>query len=317
MSNKVNLSSPLPVRFFAWISERFPVANWFLFFILFVSAFLFGRFLSGDDALTVSAWDLLGFVACWCFFLMLRIFDEHKDYEIDCALHPERVLQKGLIRLSHLKVAGVIAIALQLAVSIWFDRGLGLVTMFWLVVMAWSLLMAKEFFIGEWLKPRLVLYAVSHMLVTPMMLAWLAQMGMGQQLLPLQVIWVGVLMFFSGFTFEITRKTWGPEEEREGMDSYAKIFGVSHAPVVVMVLLLAAVAVQVKLLFIILGAPSWFWYLLLVATLAFPFWSLMKFRSAPSAAGRKLNEAAVGLAMLASNVIMVAAMIAQRGIVWL
>jgi len=176
--------------------------------------------------------------------------------------------------------------------------------------------MAKEFFVGEWLKKRLILYALSHMLVTPMALIWMAQMGGGQALLPGGILWLALLSFLSGATFEVTRKTWGPEEEREGLDSYARVLGVSRAPVVIMILLTAAAAVQAILLARLLQEPAWIWFLLVGAVLVLPFWALLRFRAQPSAVARKRNEAAVGLAMMLGYLILLAALVAEQGVAW-
>ena len=111
-----------------------------------------GRGLTTSTAVPMSASDGLGFIAVVSFFLMLRVFDEHKDYELDCLNHPNRVLQSGLISLGHLKVLGGIAILIQLGVSMWLDGGIGPVSTVWFVVVGWSLLMAVEFFCGEWLE---------------------------------------------------------------------------------------------------------------------------------------------------------------------
>src|SRR5215471_10239683 len=193
----VSRQSPFIQRFFAWINERFPLGNAVLFLVIYAAGLLWGRLLTHDGRLLLSLADVPGFFGFWAFFLMLRVFDEHKDYELDLRNHPQRVLQSGLITLGHLKVVGAIAIAVQLAVSLLADRGFGPTTRVWLVVMAWSALMAREFFVGEWLGKRLVLYALSHMVVLPLALVWIAQMGAGGAELPKIVVLLPLLSFFS------------------------------------------------------------------------------------------------------------------------
>jgi hypothetical protein len=267
--------------------------------------------------LTVSAPDLVGFLGAWAFFLMLRVFDEHKDYALDCQNHPDRVLQRGLITLEHLKAVGALCIAAQLGVSLYLDGGFGLVTGWWLGVMGYSLLMAKEFFVGEWLAARLLLYAVSHMVVMPLSLCWMAQVGAGGTLVTADVALLAGLSFLSGGAFEVTRKTRGPEEERDGVDSYSKVLGVAGSARVIMALLAASTAVQVALLHRIFGGPaSWAWYGVLAAGLALPVVTLQRFTRAPSEKGREKNEALVSLSMLLSYVVVVVAALVERGIAW-
>jgi 4-hydroxybenzoate polyprenyltransferase len=275
---------------------------------------MLGRFVAADGPILLGLADIPGFFAAWCFFLMLRVFDEHKDYDLDLANHPERVLQSGLVTLTHLKVVGAVAIAVQVGVSLWLDRGFGAVTVTWLVVMGWSTLMAKEFFCGAWLEKRLLLYALSHMVVMPMALIWLVQMGAGGEPLPLWVGWLALLSFCSGAAFEVTRKTRGPEEERDGVDSYTKVMGTGLAPLVILGFLVLSTVVLAVLLRQVLGAVAGYWYLLLGVSLALPAVTLLQFRAKPSAKGRKKNEGTVALAMLMGYAILIAALWVARGV---
>jgi 4-hydroxybenzoate polyprenyltransferase len=302
----------------AWMMERFPPDHWVMFFVMYATAVVTGRFLSGSGAMTLGWMDLLGFAAAWSFFLMLRVFDEHKDYELDLHNHPERVLQSGRVTLGHLKALGVLAIATQAGVSVFLDEGVGSVTTLWVLVIVWSSLMAKEFFIGAWLEKRLVLYALSHMVVMPMALVWMAQMGAGSAELPETIGLLAGLSFLSGAAFEVTRKAKGAEEERETIESYSRILGVRGAAVTVLLLLTGSTAVLALLIRGAFdGAAGWLWYLGLVAILVPPFFSLLRYMGTATAKTRKANEAAVGLAMLASYGILIAAyLVSSSSVTW-
>ena len=310
-------ASSLAARLWAWCDERFPLAHGALFAVLYATALLFGRFLTGEGPLAVEpVADLLGFAAAWAFFLMLRVFDEHKDFDLDLLNHPERVLQSGLVTLGHLKVLGVAAIALQAGVTLWIDGGFGPAVVAWAVVILWSSLMAREFFVGAWLERRLVLYALSHMVVMPVALVWMAALGATPTGLPASVGLLALLSFLSGAAFEITRKTRGPEEERDTIQSYSRVFGTRRAPLVTGALLIASAGVQVALLFAISpDGPHPGWYAALAAPVLLALVVLQRFVRAPSAAAREANEGAVSLAMLGSYVVVLAAMIVERGVV--
>lgn len=311
------MESPLPARFLAWMNERFPFSHGILFFVLYATALIAGRMSVTGGAIAFGLRDVLGFVPAWSFFLMLRVFDEHKDYETDCQNYPERVLQSGLITLGHLKVAGAFAIGAQALGSLALDGGFGPITILWLVTFAYSLLMAKEFFVGEWLSQRLGLYAVSHMIVMPIAMLWMAQIGAGATWIAPGVLMLAALSFLSGGAFEVTRKMRGPEEERAEVQSYTQIMGTSGASVFVFVVLLGSAAVQVGLLWWIFGgAAAWWWYALLAAGITPAALTLTKFRREPSAKTRKANEGSVSLAMLLSYVVVVSAILAHRGIEW-
>jgi len=309
--------SSLSKRLMAWMHERFPLENAVLFVVLYVAAVAYGRALVTEGPVALGAMDAVCFLAAWSFFLMLRVFDEHKDYELDCQNHPDRVLQSGLITLRHLKVLGVLAIALQIGLSVWRDGGLGPITLVWAVVMTWSALMAVEFFCGEWLEKRLVLYALSHMLVMPMALVWMAQMGAGSADLPVEVGALAGLSFLSGAAFEVTRKLRAPDDERDTVDSYTKVLGTTAAPVVVMVLLAAGTAVLALLLGVLSpGGVHPAWYGVLAAAMLPALWALQGFRSAPSAKAAKTCEGMVALCMLAGYVVLLVAIGLTRGFGW-
>ncbi len=287
---------------------------------MYVTALLFGRFLTGAGELSLAPFDVVGFLAVWCFFLTLRVFDEHKDYDLDLHNHPDRVLQSGRVTLGHLKWVGGVAILVQAAGSAAIDAqaypggDFGGTFGWWLIVILWTSLMGKEFFAGEWLEKRLVLYALSHMVVMPLALVWMARMGTGTAALPLDVAWLAGLSFLSGAAFEVTRKAKGAEEERASIQSYSRVWGAKGAAAVVAVLLLAQAAVEVGMLRLILGEVGPGWYAGIVVPTLLPFVGLAMYAKAPTAKGRKINEAATSVAMLAAYVVLLAALISARGL---
>lgn len=315
--SSVTMQSPLPSRILAWFNERFPFEHGILFFALYATALFVGRYATTTGTIEVGLKEVLGFLPVWCFFLMLRVFDEHKDYVSDCRNYPDRVLQSGLITLGHLKVVGAFAIAVQLGGSLLLDGGFGNITIWWLGVFAYSLLMAKEFFVAEWLSKRLALYAVSHMLVMPLAMLWMAQIGAGADALPVQAGLLAGLAFLSGGAFEVARKIRAPEEEREEVDSYTKILGTGGAPLVVGALLtISVVVLSVLIVWVKEGTPSFVWFGVLTAILVVPLITLQKFRSQPTPKGRKTNEGLVSMAMLASYLVVIAAILTTRGLGW-
>jgi 4-hydroxybenzoate polyprenyltransferase len=306
---QLSLASPLALRLLAWAAERFPLVNGVLCLALYAAALLNGRSVSAQGPLSLSWLDIGGFFAAYSFLLMLRVFDEHKDYELDLKNYPQRVLQRGLITLTHLKVAGGLAIAVQLGVSLGMDRGVGPITQRFLLVLGWSSLMAKEFFIGEWLSKRLILYAVSHMAVMPLALLWMAQMGAGGASLPASAYHLAILSMLSGFSMEIGRKTWAPAQERPTVDSYSKILGVRGAVGVLVLLSLGLTALLYSMLPspYAIGAP-----ILVLPTLA----ALIGFARAPSEKAAKRNLITLGLQSLGAYLLLAGSYAAARGLAW-
>lgn len=312
-SHGLTLSSPFHKRFLAWMDERFPAANGIVVVVLYLVCSAVARYVADGSAYTLYLSDLLGAFVTWSMFLLLRVFDEHKDYELDVKNYPERVLQSGLITLTHLKIAGGVAVVSQLAWSLILDGGFGATTIAWFVMMVWALLMTAEFFCGEWLEKRLTLYALSHMAIMPLIVWWivnLASPGISFNGL------VGALMalaFCSGFCFEITRKTRGPEEERDTVDSYTKIYGVSGCSGIILFLLATMAAIQIYIITQIVPSHYFVGYILVLAFIGLAVSSLLKFLKTPSLEGREKNEKMVGLAMIGGYSVVISAVIVERG----
>lgn len=307
-------------RILAWGNERFPLANGILTFVLFTTALLFSRLVTGVEGqpIEIGFVDVIPFFAYYGFFFMLRVFDEHKDYELDCHNHPERVLQSGLITLTDLKILGAIAIIAQGVVSAWLDGWtLGTVLAGWLVVIIWSSLMAKEFFIGEWLSKRLFLYAVSHMVVMPMGLVWAVTMASPGVALPEAVYVLAGFSFVSGFTFEISRKIKAPEDERDTIDSYTRIFGTKGAPTVALGLVVVGALILCYVMQLIIPEVHVGWYAAALAVPVLVAQPFLKFIKEPNSELPAKIEAASGGALLLSYIILAVAIGLERGVTWL
>jgi len=309
-------STPLIGRLWAWSQERFPLAQGIFVAVLYATGLLFGRYLVTAETLSFDWQDVLGFFACWAVFLMLRVFDEHKDYEEDLQNHPERVLQSGQITLGHLKVLGVLAVLGQGAFSMWVDSGLGSVTVYWLAVLIWSGLMAVEFFVPRWLNEHFVIYGASHMLVMVFVLAWLMRMGADGASLTTPAWWLAMLAFFAGCTYECTRKAWGAEEERETVGSYARVFGVRGVAVAIAVVMGLAQVASLGIVHQVIGLERWWWAIAPLLGWILVVLTVLKYAKSPTAKTRKANEAVVGLGMLAAYATPLTALIVSRGVGW-
>jgi 4-hydroxybenzoate polyprenyltransferase len=300
--------------FGAWLRERFPARNAILFAVFYLTALLVARSAATSGAVALTWRDLPGFVALWSFFLTLRIADEHKDFAADAVAHPERVLQRGLITLRQLKVAGIVALLVQAGVSIWMDGGIGPVTGCWLVVMAWSALMSREFYVRAWLRARLIAYALSHMLVMPLVALWVATMGAPRAVASPAVWALAALSFLAGLAVEMARKIRPPELEHPLADSYTQALGVPAATALIFGVVIATTAAALALTVLtanVAGAGS---LAALGAAIALAGWALASFRRCPTSAAAKRSEAAVGIAALATHLVPVAALLMARGV---
>lgn len=303
----------LSSRIFAWMDERFPFKNALLFFILYLTSAVVARSaLNGE--VQVSLVDVLACIVTWSLFLVIRIFDEHKDYALDVVNHPQRVLQSGLITLKHLKVLGAVAVIFQLVFSLYSDGfAFGGATISYLIMITYLCLMGAEFFCGEWLEKRLTLYALSHMLIMPLIVYWLANLAVPNAVLNESLMVMMLLAFISGFCFEITRKTKGVEEERDTVDSYSRIFGTKGSAYIVMILVSMMLLSQGALLFV-LGVNYIGWLLIpLIVMYGVAIRQVKRFIANSTIEGREKNEAAVAINMLIGYLVIIIAVLVNNG----
>ncbi len=228
-------------NFIAYLQERFPPVNMLLFTILFFTVYSISRLSPASARLDGIAWG--GVVAVVSFFFRLRVFDEIKDYRIDALNHPQRVLQSGRVTLSQLISVALVGTAAELIWSVALGTEAAIA---WLVAVGYSLLMRYEFFVGHWLRERLLIYAASHMLVMPLVIAWVWLAF--NPTLNVDAGLLAALSLLAGFAFEIARKIHAPAAERPTVDSYSKAIGYPTSVALVLLLLLAGMVVQGQLL---------------------------------------------------------------------
>lgn len=303
IKSKTTQYSPFILKFLAWQEERFPLINLVMAAIAY---FMIKRiFFANENRIDLQS--LVGILIFSSQFLILRILDEHKDNAEDKVNHPERVIQLGWIKLDHLKWLGCGCILLQvismslLSTFSWELWGI------WAAMQFWTFLMAKEFFVGGWLKPNLSLYAFSHILVTPLIFIWMMK-------------WISIdipvteffnyplarnillMTFFGGYCYELTRKTKGKDEEKESNPSYTAQMGVNAA--------LLRVAFYHFIFFLEVNlclsntgkAPNWPWRAIPILIFVLILHSLFRFYKNPVAKNRELNEKLSGLLLMVAYV---------------
>ena len=219
----------LSARLWTYQAERFPLLKHGVLILVFSGGeAVFGALARGvtpdRKAIIVAA------VVCLLLFAQLRIADEYKDNEDDCRWRPERPVPRGLISLSELRLVGIVAAAIQIAATALLDPHL---LPLLLLVWGWMALMSVEFFVPTWLKARPVLYLVSHMAVMPLIALFAVACGARGDILvnPAVGAFLG-LAFLNGVVLEIARKSWAPGDEREGVETYSRLWGVRSSATV-------------------------------------------------------------------------------------
>jgi 4-hydroxybenzoate polyprenyltransferase len=216
---------PFHAKWWSYQRERFPlIAHGLLIAAFSFCAVSISAMLRGSSGVPGGRSILVAFATCFCFFLQLRIADEFKDLEEDARYRPYRPVPRGLVTLRELGWLFVIVAAIQLGLALWLDRRLLV-----LLGVTWTYLalMSKEFFVADWLRPRAVLYMLSHMLIMPLVdlyatsTDWLPRQGHP----PHGLIWFLLASYCNGLVIEMGRKIRSSEDEEAGVATYSRLWG--------------------------------------------------------------------------------------------
>jgi len=216
-------------RWRLYFRERFPLPLQAPVIAVFSSAvFVYAsaiRAPGGRPSLTIVA---ATFVVVLLVFLQLRILDEFKDYEQDMRFRPYRPVPRGIVTLRELGWLGVVAAVAQVAASALVGtRALVALAVVW----AYAGLMAAEFFVSAWLQAHPLAYMASHMVVIPLIVAYVATCA-GAESPTAPLMWLAGMSYLSFCVFEIGRKIRAPADEEEGVDTYSALWGGRSAVIV-------------------------------------------------------------------------------------
>ena len=216
-------------RFLEYQSERFPVLQHGLLITVFTfSAVSYSRVCRGANGFI--PWDefVLGALTAILFFLLLRLFDEFKDAEEDAKYRPYRPVPRGLVTLPELRTLGFVLTAVLVgANALIVPQVLPAIAL----VLLYMGLMAKEFFVRDWLKRHPLIYMASHMVVMPLIdfyttgLDWLNN-GVAP---PSGLEFFLIVTFLNGIVIEVGRKIRAAEDEEKGVETYSALYGPGRA----------------------------------------------------------------------------------------
>jgi 4-hydroxybenzoate polyprenyltransferase len=221
-------AAPLASRLWRYQRERFPLVAYLP--LIGVSAGAAAAWSAGARGVGLPPGPLLavGAATALVFFFVLRVADEHKDAQVDRVARPELPVPRGLVSLAELRRTAAVLTAVAVALNALVAPAL-LVAL--LAAAAWAALMTREFFVGAWLRARPAAYLLSHMGVMPLLFLyltgvdWLAARaappaGFGAFL---------ALAFTNGVLVEVGRKLRAPGDEKPGVESYTRAWGLRTA----------------------------------------------------------------------------------------
>lgn len=302
-------------NFWAYLQERFPLqANGLLIASYFTANYLLARgALWTGEPLQVSWRFLAGCIVLLGMFFHMRIIDEHKDYELDRVVHPNRVLSRGLVTLKLLRRIGWGVVATELVLSL----ALGLPALaLCLLLLGISWLIYKEFYIGEFLSQHLLLNALLHLLVMPLYSLFVFTVATGNfpTAAPVPVLLYAWASYGVGLAYELARKTRAPQDERPGLITYSRVMGPYSAAGAALLALLFAGSISLMVGFLL---QFGMWYHAVVgALLLIVGVGVLHFRLHTNTATAANLALYAGLFIFAFDILLGVELIRLHGVTW-
>jgi len=222
------------MKWWQFTKERFdPFSHTIMIFLFVILHVLFVKNIN-HEVINLTASFVL-FLIVFIFYFKLRLYDEIKDYELDCKINPTRPLPRGLLSLSEVKKAIAICIVLQIGLYLAFRPAF-----IWshLFAIAYSLLMYKEFFISKTIRKHLTTYAVTHTVVTVFltlsMFSFLREKSFLELLIDKNSLYLALSNWMLFNIFEFGRKSYQLEEERDHVETYTSLFKKEGASLLVL-----------------------------------------------------------------------------------
>ena len=266
--NQSNINSKKSIiqnikNFKIYLNERFPLGKNSIFVLIFtLSGYIFTGLLYNSKIINQifskeikvpMPWHKIValFIIIFMFFLQLRITDEFKDYEEDLKYRAYRPVQRGVITLKALGKIGIATVIIQIILAYIIDFK---IIYFMIIVWFYMFLMAKEFFIKEWLTKRILIYALSHVVIMIFITLVIVNatqyivLGEAENIIKfgalqwyrhnidIALIPLFTLNYLNGIVLEIGRKTRRADEEEHGVQTYSKLWGKKKAVVILSLL---------------------------------------------------------------------------------
>ncbi|WP_315287841.1 UbiA family prenyltransferase [Leptotrichia massiliensis] len=263
--NESNINSKKSIiqnikNFKIYLNERFPLGkNSFFVLIFTLSGYIYTSLLynskiinqifSKEIKVPMPWYKIIAlFIIIFMFFFQLRITDEFKDYEEDLKYRAYRPVQRGIISLKALGKIGIATVIIQIIFAHAINPK---IIYYMMLVWIYMFFMAKEFFIKKWLTKRILIYALSHVVI--MVFITLVIVEATQYIVPKNIFDVFILQWYrhnidfaliplfalnylNGIVLEIGRKTRKTDEEEHGVQTYSKLWGRKKAVIILSLL---------------------------------------------------------------------------------
>lgn len=240
-------------KFNIYQKSRFPVI---ILSLSFLPAILSTAVIVAKD---VSIFQIIGgLIASILYLLHVRIIDEKRDFLHDNKYHKSRPVQAGIITMSELQIMDIYAVIILLIIAISAGVYPALLV---LIMLAYSFIASKEFFLGKKLRQHFFIYNFLNTTQTFILQLFIYAFFAGY--IPITTIVIIHFIFTSVGTivFEFVRKVKIPGKDGIGKDTYTWHLGFSNSIIIYLGLALLVVFTFLQIITMIVD-QNIFWFFL-------------------------------------------------------
>ncbi len=246
-------------RLSIYLKEMFPIGLYIPFaflnhYVLFFSV----QLLLGSKTPIISLYSLIGVATMLGFMLIMRVFDELKDEEVDAVLFPHRPYPRGAVLKRDLVVMAISVFVVVVLLNSYRNYTLP----FFLACVFYGFLTYKWFYLRTMIQNNLLLALFTHQPLTLIVNLYVASTAMVQVnnfAWNTQLIHTSIIFFLPVFAWEISRKIKAANTENAYV-TYSKILGSRTAAgicwAIVFIFSLSLIWLGIKFDF-----PTWHIYL--------------------------------------------------------
>ncbi len=220
---------PILKRLFIFFKERFPLQIYAPFVVFLYLCMSFSiQALEGSNVVFDTN-SVVGLISAILMMLLMRTFDELKDFELDKEIFPDRPAPRGLVLKSDLHLIAIVSLIIIISINLIFAQQTILV---FAIMLTYALLSFKWFFTEKIHLKHLFLTMLTHQPIPYLINFYLLHTALasGSSYENFTFIhFIFLLMFSIPITIWETSRKIKNKEKEDGYQTFSKIFGSSQA----------------------------------------------------------------------------------------
>ncbi len=242
----MNAKAKLPIhkRLFIFFNERFPLHIYIPFVVFLYLSMNFSIQALQTTNVVIDTYTFVGLISSLLFMLLIRMFDELKDFELDKIIFPNRPVPRGDVLKSDLHLIAVFTFISLVFINVIFAPKTLLVFGF---VMVYALLTFKWFFAEKLHLNNIFLTMLTHQPLPYLINFYLLHTALasGANYETFTIAHFTLLMFFSIpiTIWETSRKIRNKEKE-DGYQTFSRVLGSSGATLIPLTAVLITTALS-------------------------------------------------------------------------